>query len=111
MAKATYIQPGSVLNYKNTGSDAIEAGTVVVFSTRIGIAAADIPAGTVGGLATEGVFSVPKAASLAVAAGEAVYYNSTNGNFDKTSSGGIAAGYAVAAAAVDDTVVSIKLPG
>lgn len=111
MSKATYIQPGAVLNYKNTGSDTIPAGTVVAFSTRVGIAAADIPAGTVGGLATEGVFSVPKAASLAVAAGDAVYYNATNDNFDKTASGGIAAGYAAAAAAADDTVVAVKLPG
>lgn len=111
MAKATYIQPGAVLYYKNTGSDTIPAGTVVAFSTRVGIAAADIPAGTVGGLATEGVFSVPKAASLAVAAGDAVYYNATNDNFDKTASGGIAAGYAAAAAAADDTVVAVKLPG
>ena len=61
MAIATYQQPGSVLNYKNTDSKTIPAGMVVVFSTRVGIAAGDILAGAVGGLATEGVFSVPKA--------------------------------------------------
>lgn len=110
MSKAVYQQAGSALNYKNTNSKTIEAGTVVPFSTRIGIAAADIPAGTVGALAMEGVFIVPKAASLAISAGDAIYYNSSDDVIDKTTSG-IPAGYAVAAAAADDTHVSIKLPG
>ena len=110
MAKAIYQQAGNTLDYKNSGSAAIEAGTVVSLTTRVGVAAADIPVGAVGALAMEGVFKFLKASSLEIAAGDAVYYNTSDNVVDKTTSG-VPAGYAVAAASASDTLVAVKLLG
>ena len=43
--KATYIQPGGNLDYRNNGNAAIEAGDVVVLGNRAGIAGTPIPVG------------------------------------------------------------------
>ena len=64
---ANYIQKGNTIDYVAT--DAIAAGDVVGLTTRIGVAAGDIPAGAVGALAVEGVFEIerPQASPSALA--------------------------------------------
>lgn len=109
MATATFIRNGEVAEYKNSGTSAITNGKVVSLTTRIGVAADDIAAGGTGMVNLCGVYRIPKAATLAISQGDAVYYNATNDNIDKTASGGIPAGFAIAAATADDTTVLVKI--
>ncbi len=75
MPTATYIQDG--LNIDHTPGSALAAGDVVVIGDLIGIAKVDIPANTLGALATTGVFDVPKTAGVgeAIPAGAKVYWD------------------------------------
>lgn len=105
---AKYVQKGNSIDYTNSGADAIAAGDVVSLTTRIGIAATDIAKGETGTLAVSGVFTIPKTASLAIALGDKVYFNTTTKQITKTDTD-VPAGWAVAAAAADATEVNVKL--
>ena len=50
MSKAAYWQRGETLDYKNTGSSVIEANTIIVFGSKIGIAGMEINPGETGSL-------------------------------------------------------------
>lgn len=75
MATAQFIQDGLDIDH-TPGSD-LTAGDVVVIGDLIGIAKIDIPANTLGALATTGVFDVPKTAGVgeAIPAGAKVYWD------------------------------------
>ncbi len=109
MAKATYVQEGNTLDYRNLGSEKIEAGDIVSLTTRVGVAGTDMEAGALGSVAVTGVFSMPKATG-AVALGALVYYNDTEGKITTTNTD-VPAGFAIAAAASGDTTVLVKLLG
>lgn len=104
---ATYQQPGSAIDYPNGTDSAIVAGQVVSLTTRIGVAGTDIPASEVGSLYVKGVFTMPKAASTAITIGAAVYYDATGDNITTTAASHIPAGWAIAAAAENDTTVQV----
>lgn len=104
---ANYQQPGSAIDYPNGTSSAIVAGQVVSLTTRIGVAGTDIPASEVGSLYVKGVFTMPKAASTAITIGAAVYYDATGDNITTTAASHIPAGWAIAAAAENDTTVQV----
>ena len=53
---AEYIQRGESLDYKNETGKQIEAGEVVVFGTRIGVAGTPFPMGAPGSSDMIGVF-------------------------------------------------------
>ena len=72
--KAVYVQKGESLDYLNESGKAIDAGEVVVFGSRIGIAGTFIPAGEVGTLHMKGVFKVPKKTGETIEAGADVHY-------------------------------------
>ena len=108
MATATYIRSGEIAEYINTTDAVIKNGTVLSLKTRIGIAASDIAVGTKGAVYLCGVYSIAKAASLAISQGDAVYYNTSNGNIDKTASG-IPAGFAISDAGTNDATVLVKI--
>lgn len=105
---AKFIQKGANIDYINASGSKIAAGDVVSLTTRVGIAAGDIENGATGTVATEGVFSIAKTASLAVAQGDAVYFNATTKAITKTETD-VPAGWAVAAAAAADTEVLVKI--
>lgn len=104
---ANYQQPGSAIDYPNGTDSAIVAGQVVSLITRIGVAGTDIPASEVGSLYVKGVFTMPKAASTAITIGAAVYYDATGDNITTTAVSHIPAGWAIAAAAENDTTVQV----
>lgn len=104
---ANYRQPGSAIDYPNGTDSAIVAGQVVSLTTRIGVAGTDIPASEVGSLYVKGVFTMPKAASTAITIGAAVYYDATGDNITTTAASHIPAGWAIAAAAENDTTVQV----
>ncbi len=71
--KAIYIQKGETLDY--TPTDDVAAGSVVPLTSRIGIAAAPIPAGKTGALQMEGVFLLPKLETETFQMGDLLYYD------------------------------------
>lgn len=94
---ARYIQKGNTINYKNTGSEAIEFEDVVVLTDRIGVAALDIPAGAVGAVNLTGVFEMPAETTAAFTVGQALYWDADNKRVTatKAQSGAVTAGIAV----------------
>lgn len=78
MAAAKLIQKGDALNYTNSGSSAVTAGSVVVTGTFVGIVQNDIPAGGTGSLALTGVWEIDKGTAT-FTLGAPVYWDATNG--------------------------------
>lgn len=124
--KAAYVQRGENLDFRNGTGKYIEAGDVVVFGSRIGIAGTDIPPGELGSLHMEEVFRFPKKAGEAISAGTDVYYmpdgitasqeaGTARNGVEEAGSGAAAgpvlAGYAVEDAAGEDSSVLVKLAG
>ena len=116
MSKATYWQRGETLDYKNTGTETIEANTVISFGRHIGVAGTDILPGEVGAIHVTGVFEMPKAVTEEIQMGETVYFNGdgitnveNDGETQPTSYP--IAGYAVQAATAEDTLIYVKLTG
>jgi len=110
MAKATYYQRGETLDYANTGVTAIEAGTIVVIGTRVGVVGCSIAPGEIGTVHVEGCywFDLASAAGEAVAQGTKIYLNSSQ-KATTTATENTLAGYAAAPVGVGDTQVLIKL--
>jgi predicted RecA/RadA family phage recombinase len=106
----TYIQRGETIDYVNAGAALIPAGTVVSLTTRIGIAGCDIAVGATGSLHLGGVFEGAKAA-VAIAQGEAVFYDPVADNFTNVATSNIPAGWAVAAELLAATTVNVQLLG
>jgi predicted RecA/RadA family phage recombinase len=106
---ATFVHDGKYVDH--TPQSAVAAGQVVVQADLVGVAVRDIPANTLGALATEGVFSFPKAtgASTAIAAGTSLYWASGTSTATATASGNKLIGKAVKAAADADATVLVKL--
>jgi len=100
---ATFIQDGDAVDFQPAAD--VAAGEVVVQGDLVGVAKTPIAAGTLGALATRGVFDFPKAGGGAIASGVVLYWDATNGVATTTASGNKRIGKAVAAAAAADTAV------
>lgn len=110
MSKAEYWQRGETLDYTNTGTEMIEANTVVVFGNRIGVAGTDIAPSETGSLHVTGIFEMAKTSDGAVEMGSNVYFDG-KGITDTEGDDTVVAGYAAKAAAANDTVILVKLAG
>lgn len=109
MAKGTYIQKGEIIDYTNSSGVAIGYGDVVLLTSRIGIAAENIPSGMTGSLKTEGVYELPAVNNAAFTVGDPLYWDGTAGNLTKTASGNILAGWCFEAKATATAVAKIKI--
>lgn len=109
MAKAIYRYKGETIDYINpSATTAIEAGEIVNLTSRIGVAATNIPASGLGSLNVVGVFELPKTASLEIAAGDLVYFSKSTNAVTKTNTD-VPCGFAVAAAGASDATVCVKI--
>lgn len=130
---ATYLQRGEALDYKNSTTELIPHGTIVVIGTRIGVTGCDIPPGQLGTIHVCGVFKIKKTDTDAISLGQTVYYDGTgitgqpstlsvqseSGDGDGDDGEGDAAmvdtaievGYAAADADAGDETVLVKLNG
>nr|DAW23794.1 MAG TPA: protein of unknown function DUF2190 [Caudoviricetes sp.] len=107
--KANYIQAGENIDYINETDKEVEAGDVILFGERIGIAGGNMAVGQLGALHMNGVFELEKAAGTAITAGAPVYYNAADDVITTTKTNNILAGYAVAAAAADAATVLVAV--
>ncbi len=103
---ATYIQEGNAIDY--TPSSDVAAGDVIVQGDLVGVAKRDIASGSLGSLATSGVFSFAKAAED-IAAGVKVYWDESESNVTATSTDNTYVGKAVAGALTAAATINVKL--
>jgi predicted RecA/RadA family phage recombinase len=115
MAKAQFIHDGDAIDH--TPVSAVSAGDVVEVGNRVLVSKRDIPANTLGALATRGIFDVVKV-SGAISAGDGVYWDNDGnpvggtagtGAATKTGANGNFMGYAIADAAESATTVRVLL--
>lgn len=107
-----YIQPGGIIEITSAG--AITAGAGVLLGSMFGIAVNGAAgAGEKVSLATEGVFTMPKAPSQAWTVGQLVYWDAGNSRATNVASTHKQIGVAVAAVAggAGDTTGTVKLIG
>ncbi len=122
MSKAAFWQRGETLDYTNDSSSKIEANTIIVYGSRIGVIGTDIVPDEMGSLHVTGVFEFPKAA-VEITAGAEVYYSEIDGittaatrtitdpdDETKTKTvNNVNAGFAVSGAASDAGTVLVKI--
>lgn len=110
MSKAKYIQRGDTLDYKNTTTKTIEAGTIIPLVSLIGVAGTNIAAGQIGSVHVTGAYEIEKSDTTEITLGTPVHYDGSG--ITATSSGTTTpAGYAASDAAAADTVIMVKLLG
>ena len=109
MVKAQYIHKGDAIDYTPTVD--VNAGDVIVLGDLVCIAKLDIPANTLGALATVGVFDIVKATSpsTAIAAWATCYWNATAQQVTTVAAGNKLMGTCIRAAGDADTIVRIRL--
>ena len=104
---AVEVQNGRYLDYV-PGSD-VAVGDVVPLTTFCGVAMTDIPSGTVGTIAAEGVFEVPAVNNAAFAPGDRLYWNAATKKATKTSTDNTPLGLAVAVKAAAGAFARVLL--
>jgi predicted RecA/RadA family phage recombinase len=106
-----YVHEGDTIDY-TPGADTL-VGAVVVQADLLGVAQSFIKANTLGSLAVEGVFDLPKAggAGSAIPAGTLTYWDAAAQNATKNAAAGAnkLLGKAVKATVDADTVVRVRL--
>ena len=84
---------------------------MVIVGSIIGVANGDAENGTPVDVDTVGVFRLPKVAALAIAAGDAVYWDAVNKLVTKTAAGNTKLGVATEASANPSANVAVRLNG
>jgi predicted RecA/RadA family phage recombinase len=106
-----YIHDGDTIDYTPAADTPV--GTVVVQADLVGVAESFIKANTLGSLAVEGVFDLPKAvgAGSAIAAGALTYWDAAAQNATKNAAAGAnkLLGKATKATVDADTTVRVRL--
>lgn len=107
MSKAIYWQRGEDLDYKNTTSNVIEAGSIVSLKTRIAVAGMDINPGEVGSIHVKNVFKFAKTDSAEITQGTNVYWDG-NG-ITATADSNVLAGYAAYDSSAEDNTILVNI--
>ena len=107
MAKAVFVQKGENIDYTATGD--IEYMEIVPLVSRVGVALEAIADGKTGTVSLTGVYEMPAATSLAINVGDEVYWDNVNNVINKTKTGNIPAGIAVAEKAAAGTSVLVRI--
>jgi len=100
-----HIQKGEYLDV--LASAAYTSGQLVIEGNLVGVAVADIASGTVGSIATCGVYSFEKEAAATLVQGDVAYYDSATKKLDATNTNP-AVGHVVA---VSSNTVHLKIYG
>ncbi len=100
---------GDVLPYTNSTGATIASGAPVFIGKLKGISLGTVADGATGQMMTEGVFELPKKATLAISAGDVVFWDATPGEITKTDADGTFFGYATKAAAGSATTVEVMI--
>lgn len=102
-----YVNCGEHLDFVNGSGGTIESGAPVKIGNIVGIALGKVLDGEKGVAKTKGVFNLKKKASLAITAGDPVYWDASPGEITKTAGDGYYIGCATADAASSATTVEV----
>jgi len=106
-----YLQHGDTLDF-TAPSGGVVSGSPVIIGGQLVVPAVTAAEGAVFAAKTTGVFSLKAEGAVsgqAWAEGDTLYWDNTNKQFTKTSSGNTKRGHAVAAKLTADVVGSVKL--
>jgi predicted RecA/RadA family phage recombinase len=105
-----FVQPGHALNVV-APSGGLVSGQAVLIGNLFGVAAYSAAAAAPVEIVVNGVFTLPKAASLAFAQGDKAYWDATALDITSTATSNKWVGVAVTAAGASATTVDVRLNG
>ncbi|MHB0706019.1 DUF2190 family protein [Roseomonas mucosa] len=105
-----YVQPGNTLTLPAPAGGVL-SGDLVAIGSIVGVANGDAAAGEPMDVDVVGVFVLSKAAALAIAVGDIVYWDATNRLVTKTASGNTKLGVAVEASPNPSATATVRLNG
>lgn len=105
MGVGLFVSEGDRIDH--TPVSAVAEGDVIVIGGRLCLATSPIAANSLGSLAIRGIFNLPKAAGVAVTAGELIYWHGPVTGINTTAAGALATLTAVFAAASADTRINV----
>lgn len=103
-----FVQPGDSLAVV-APSGGLVSGQAVLIGNLFGVAVYAAAAGASAQIVTEGVFTLPKAASIAFAQGDRAYWDAAAGNVTSTASGNKWIGVVTTAVAGSATAANVRL--
>lgn len=104
--EARFIHDGRSIQFVPTVD--IAAGTVVVFNNLIGITKVDLPAGSIGVLALDGVYEIAKGAE-AFTTGNFAFWDATNRKVTAVATGNVYLGRVVSDSPAENETVEVRL--
>lgn len=104
--KAVYTQRGETIDFVNNTGATIAANDVVTLTSRIGVAATEIPVGALGSVHVTGIFTVPAVTTTAFTVGQVVYLS---GETVVATAGDVVAGFVVEPKVTNASVAKIKI--
>jgi predicted RecA/RadA family phage recombinase len=102
-----YVQPGD--NITVAAPAAVASGEGVQIGDLFGVASGDAASGATVVIATNGVFTLPKATTDDVAVGASLYWDSAAGELTVMATDNLFVGHAVAAAGNPSAMVAVRL--
>jgi predicted RecA/RadA family phage recombinase len=105
-----YLQRGDVISIAAPAGGVLSCQGILI-GNLFGIAATDAAEGQTFELATRGVYNLPKAANVALAAGDRVSWDAANNQIVAPAAGMAPVGIVVLAAANGTTSVRVRLDG
>jgi predicted RecA/RadA family phage recombinase len=105
-----FVQKGDVMTVVSP-SGGVSSGDPVLIGSLFGIALHDAAEDADLELGVEGIFTVPADNTIAMAIGDRLFWDATNGWVDKTATAQQAVGLAASAKVAAGTTVDIKLTG
>jgi predicted RecA/RadA family phage recombinase len=104
--QARFIHDGNAIDFLS--DTFIPAGSVIVQGSLVGVTKLDLPAGHLGAVHVVGVYDIVKS-NVAIPVGSKVYWDAAAKQAVLTSTGNSLLGVAVAAAAIDASLVRVRL--
>ncbi|MDD3587845.1 MAG: DUF2190 family protein [Thermoguttaceae bacterium] len=104
--EARFIHDGRSIQFVPTVD--IPAGTVVVFNNLIGVTKVDLPAGSIGVLALDGVYQFAKGAE-AFSTGHFAFWDAANKKVTAVATGNVYLGRVVSDALAENETVEVRL--
>ena len=104
-----FVQDGKFVTV--TAPANVASGAFVKVGSLFGVAVTAAASGAPVAIQIDGVHDLPKAAPLEIVAGDPVYWDVADGNFNKTGSGNWFVGVAIETAASAATTVKVRLNG
>lgn len=105
-----YIQEGRMITVA-APAGGVASGEGVVIGALFGVASKTAAAGETAAIATEGVFDLPKLASVVIAAGDAVAWDNSAKQVNVPATGRYPIGIAIEAAGNGASTVRVRLDG